>query len=134
MSKRKPDAVDMHTQRRYERQSSAGKVALQFPNVSQITIKAAFIDFDERTNPEPQTLLFFPESKAFFEIECPFRECVMGGFDLSIEVKNCIASKSAIYNEEKTCSGWQDRERINKHSCRLKAIFKIEVEYGGEAT
>lgn len=134
MSKRKPDAADMHTQRRYERQNSAGKIALQFPNVSHITIKITFSDFDAHTNPEPQMLSFSPHSSAFFEIECPFWECVMGGFDLGVEVNNCVASKSTNYNGEKTCSGWQDRERINKHSCRLKAIFEIEVEYGSEAT
>jgi len=127
--RKRSDAVEQHIQSRYFRGSKAQLIRKVYPDVERIVIDLSFQDFDEKCNPSPKQLIFTPESKAFFEIECPFLECVLGGFDFSSDVRRCIESKTNSISGESKCHGWQDRERINKHRCLLKAHFTISVNY-----
>ena len=122
-------AVEQHRQMRYLRESQAQLIREIYPDVERIVIDLSFRDFDEKCNPSPSQLIFTPKSKAFFEIECPFWECILGGFDFSSDIRRCIESKSNSISGQATCQGWQDQERINKHRCLLRANFTISVNY-----
>ena len=55
-----------------------------------------------------------------FLIQCPNLECVDGGFDLrGVNISNQAQPKPLV------CSGWQDRERINKHRCLCELHFQV---------
>lgn len=127
--RKRSDILEQHSQSRYFRESKTHLIREVYPNVERIVINLSFQDFDEKCNPSPKQLVFTPESKAFFEIECPFWECVLGGFAFSLHVRQCIESKTNSISGESKCSGWQDQERINKNRCLLKANFTISVSY-----
>ncbi len=131
--RKRPDEVEMHEQGRRVRQSHAPKIEDKFPGVNSIRINLTFEDFDRDCDPKPQELNFFPESTAFFEHKCPFRECVMGGFDFSATMNQCIRARQSEVEGELKCQGWQDRERINHSRCLLKARHGIHFEYSDAA-
>jgi hypothetical protein len=127
--KKHPDRIDSYKQGRLFRQAQADRLANRLPGVQSIQIKFRFTDFDGGEDPAPKSITFCRHSKAFFEVECPFWECVMGGFDLTGSVFECIRRRQTHLTGESTCGGWQDRERINNHRCLLKAHYDITVEY-----
>lgn len=124
-----PDAVEMHGQNRLMREGQSRTVKDEFPDVTQIRIGLTFEDIDNRTPPKPQELNYAPASRAFFELKCPFYECVMGGFNFSAPVREAIRNRLALAKGAEKCPGWQDRERIHKHGCCLKAHYEIHVKY-----
>ncbi len=128
--KKRPDAAEAHELRRYERESYAQTIAAEYPGVRSIRIAVRFKDADGQCDPEPQTRTYSPGMKAFFEIRCPFRECVLGGFDFGGAVAVAVRQRQSKASGEAACSGWQDRERINKHACMLKASYEIDITYG----
>lgn len=101
-----------------------------FPTVGTVRIDLTFEDFDQREKipARPGALRFTPEDKAFFELKCPFRECVEGGFDFESAVREAIRTGQAAATDSKTCEGWQDQERIGKYRCLLKVRYEIHVE------
>lgn len=127
--RRRPDAVQMYEERRLTREHESGTVAEEFPDVVSIRIRLTFEDIDKQSHPEARELNYGPSSRAFFELSCPYRECVMGGFAFSAAVRGAIQSRLVHATGTASCPGWQDRERIRKHGCYLKAKYEIHVEY-----
>jgi hypothetical protein len=127
--KKRLDAIERHKEQRYAREYQAQPIDKVFPGVNGIRIDITFRDYDEKCHPEPKQLTYVPQSKAFFEIECPFYECVLGGFNFSIDVKKCVENKRSMIKGESICQGWQDEERIHRYRCRLKAEYTISVDY-----
>ena len=130
--KQKPDMIETHELRRYERESSSETIATDFPCVRSITITVRFKDADGQCDPETQTRTYSPGMKAFFEIRCPFQECVLGGFNFGGSVAGAVRDRKRQVAGETKCAGWQDRERINKHRCMLKAFCEINIAYEGD--
>ncbi len=124
-----PDAVDMHEQQRLVRENQSPTIQDEFPEVTHIRIDLKFEDFDERKGPEPSQLNYSPQSRAFFELRCPYRECVMGGFDFSAPVRQAVRDRLPNRKGTEECQGWQDRERIRKHGCYLKAHYEVHIQY-----
>ena len=126
-----PDAVEMHEQQRSVREYQSPMIKDEFSEVAHIRISLTFKDFDERKGPVPRELNYSPESRAFFELKCPYWECVMGGFNFSAPVREAVRARLACPKGTERCPGWQDRERINKHGCYLKAHYEIHIQYRG---
>jgi hypothetical protein len=126
---KKPDEFEAHIQRRHQRNQLAERICEDMPNVERIVIDLEFKDSDMTCDPSPESLTFGPESKATFEIGCPFHECIMGGFDFGSAIRACVDATQSESKGEITCDGWQDRERYQKHQCMLKANYTITVEY-----
>jgi len=127
--KKRLGVTERHKELRYAREHQAQPIEKVFPEVDHIRIDITFQDYDEDCHPSPQQISFIPQSKAFFEIDCPFYECVMGGFDFSNNVNRCVEKKRTTIEGESTCQGWQDLERLNKNGCFLKAKYTISVDY-----
>lgn len=123
------DAVAQQRQAYFFRESRAHTVSEEFPNVKQVHIHVKFQAPSWGSSPEPAEWSYSPSSKAFFEMECPHRECVIGGFDFSSTIRTSVKSKLSSATGEILCQGWQDRERIYKHKCLLKAQYIICVDY-----
>lgn len=124
---KRPDAVDMYNRERAMRRSQVSSVGLTFSGVASIKIQLSFEDPDGREGPESRELNYSPDSTAFFELDCPYHECIMGGFDFSAPVREAVRQRETVEGEL-SCPGWQDRERINKHGCYLKARYRVLVE------
>ncbi len=128
-TRKQPDAVEMHERERSARENHSFSIIDMFPGVTSIRIDLTFEDFDEKEGPKPCQLKFSPRSRAFFELRCPYRECVMGGFNFSAAVRQAVDKQSSDVKGTKQCPGWQDRERVHKNGCYLKAHYEVHVEY-----
>ena len=101
-----------------------------FPGVEAVRINLTFDDPEKVGKPQPKQLTFGPEQKAFFDIACPFRECVRGGFDLGPAVRDVVRAQATSAHGERVCQGWENPERFGERRCWLRARYKIQIEYG----
>jgi hypothetical protein len=129
MSRRKPDVYERDKQMYWDAYHRSPLLKEKYPQVGDITIDTSYKDYDMKDGPEPQQIKFAQESKAFFRIECPYRECISGGFDLSAAIDELISSHMDKLDGTITCQGWQDKERVNKHRCFLKLNYAISTTY-----
>jgi len=129
MVKRKPDPYELQRQRRADCYRTSAPIAERFPSVQSLMITATFKEPDWGQDPPPRVLDYNDGSKAHFEIECPHRECLDGGFDLSSLVNDMIQKHQSKAVGKVVCQGWQDRERMNKHRCFSELSYSIEVLY-----
>lgn len=124
-----PNAYQMHEHSRMMSEEHARTMEEDHPGVARLKVKISFQDPDTGKVTKEQERTYLPNSKAFFEIACPYRECVLGGFNLASLVRSSLREKQTVTDGESTCSGWQDRERVHKHRCMLKAHVTLEVEF-----
>lgn len=124
--------IEEHKRLRHLFLLQARRPSETFPGVKSAKIRITFEDPDDRSTLGPSILDFSPFNRAYFEIDCPYRECVMGGFDLSPAVNQLIAMRQVHGKGQSTCQGWQDTERIHRHRCLLKADYEIQIEYNGD--
>lgn len=129
MGKKKYDIYEQQKQRYWLAYTQAPLIKDRFPKIVSISIDMTFQEPDWGENPNPTKQTYGPDSKAFFNIECPHYECVSGGFDLTVAVSKLMESGATESSGTIICQGWQDRERINKHRCLLKMGFKITATY-----
>lgn len=113
----------------YLLEQASGLIKERYPQVDKIVFKFHYHDSDGLAEDSEETFNRNPESYAYFEFECPYRECIDGGFDLSKEVTEMLKSKKEEIDGEKICMGWQDRERVNKHRCWCELTFEIKATY-----
>ncbi len=125
MAKKKIDRLTEIKNQMFLKSPTLGE---QYPNVKSISLSVTYLDPDDGKTIK-ETRNWNLDSKAYFVIDCPYRECVGGGFDISKLVVDAINQGEAESTGELTCQGWQDKERVNKHSCLLKGKFKISIQY-----
>lgn len=129
MSKKNKSPEQRLAELRHQQMQASGYIRNQYPQVKEIVFDFTFEDFDAQVGPSRQKLKWGPEHPAFFQFDCPYHECVNGGFNLHPEIVALIAGKKPDCAGELRCQGWQDRERVGKHHCYCKLIYKISVTY-----
>ena len=125
MAKKRYGPQERHRQMRYEAYAQSLTLNEEYPQLEKLTIHMLFKSHDWDGGPDDQTKTFVKGSKAFFDIECPHRECIQGGFNLTFAVSNLVAKGQTESSGTIICQGWQDQERINKHRCLLELNYKI---------
>lgn len=129
MNRKKPDIYEQQKQRCWDEYHRSPLLKEKYPKVSSISVEMNFKDSDGMGDPKPDKKEFSRESNAFFKIECPYRECVSGGFDFSSDIDKLVTSGLDKLDGSITCQGWQDKERIGRHHCFLKLNYTISVKY-----
>jgi hypothetical protein len=132
MKRKRPKKIDIYEeQRRAYLMAYDHALIMQesFPSIAALSINMDFENPDWGGNPSPRQQHYNPKDKAFFEIQCPFRECVKGGFDLTGVVAKLVIDRLEETSGTFTCQGWQDRERIGRHQCLLRIKYKITAVY-----
>ncbi len=129
MSRRKPDIYEQQRQRYWERWHRSPLLKEKYPKVTSISVEMSFKDSDGKCDFESKKEIYSQESKAFFKIECPYRECVSGGFNFSFDIDKLVTSHLDKLDGTITCQGWQDKERIGKHRCFLELNYTISAKY-----
>ena len=61
---------------------AAPLLAKQFPAVQELAVRMKFNDPEGKEKPQPYARVFSPDMRAFFQVQCPLRNCTEGGFDL----------------------------------------------------
>jgi hypothetical protein len=126
--KKKQTVYDLHNQQYWRMHDWARPMSESYPEIASVKIELTFKDPDWHGDPAPRTLNFGPHQKSYFHMQCPYRECVRGGFDFSQGVKEAINNPSNEAIGRVLCDGWQDQERINKHHCMLAVSYRVTVE------
>lgn len=108
---------------------NSGLIKDQYPNVKEINFELKYHDSDNMVDDSEKTLSWGPKNYAYFEFDCPYWECVDGGFDLSNEIINMLKEKKAQITGKKLCQGWQDRERVGQHRCWCELTYQISTNY-----
>jgi hypothetical protein len=82
----------------------AGFVNAHFPEVASIVISMMY-NQKGIAKSLPRTVHFFPDSSAFFRINCLNKDCVDGGFDLTQVLTAMIGNRRKSAKGELSCEG-----------------------------
>src|SRR5574340_151196 len=91
------------TERLHQR-VEAGFVSEHFPEVKNIVINMVYNQVGHN-KALLRTVNFFPESHAFFRVDCINRECADGGFDLTGVIKTMVLKRKKTLKGELSCEG-----------------------------
>jgi len=105
---------------------AAGILSDRFPKVSGIVIHMTYFHKAENPVLMERTVNFFPNSNAYFNMECMIKGCEEGGFDLTRFVKKQIKDHKKILKGKLVCKG-KNGENSSEHS---SIAYEINVKYG----
>ena len=89
---------------RIQQKLDAGFVATHFPEVTGIVISMMY-NQKGIAKSLPRIVHFFPDSSAFFRIDCLNKDCVDGGFDLSQVLNSMIRNRREAAKGQLSCEG-----------------------------
>lgn len=87
-----------------QRKLDAGPVSAQFPEVAGIVISMMY----QQGSPQksfPRMIYFYPESYAFFRINCLSKNCIEGGFDFTQIITGMIRNHRDATRGDIRCDG-----------------------------
>jgi hypothetical protein len=128
MSRRKSSKKNVR-ELKYAKIKAAGNILDHYPNVKALHFDLTFVDLDNQVSPIHKNLSYRPQQPAFFEFDCPYWECVDGGFNLRDVVHLMLRGKKPECSGDLRCRGWQDRERVGRHHCYCTLKYRITAEY-----
>ncbi|MGO9954207.1 MAG: hypothetical protein ACLPN1_18630 [Dissulfurispiraceae bacterium] len=99
----------------------SGFMASLFPGVASIVINMVYSQKGIR-QPMPRTVNFFPNSYAFFRVDCLSKECVEGGFDFTRIITSMVGSRQHTSNGEFGCEGGPAED----HSA---IVYDVAIQY-----
>ena len=110
--------------------NDAGVISERFPTVAGIIIKMTYYHNAENPILMERTVNFFPESHAFFNLECMIKGCEEGGFDLKRIISKQIKDKKKVIKGEMSCKGKIGDLQANHSSID----YKINISYSKKTT
>ena len=132
------DAYKHEREARRRAYMSAPSLKDRYPAVEQLVLELTFVDPSASSRHSPQTHIFGPTARGYFEVACPFSSCTSGGFDLSAVIADLVSHRGSAAAGKLVCRGWQDRGRASEHRCllelryRVSASFEAPVEVSGQ--
>lgn len=107
---------------RLHQRVEAGFVAAHFPEVKNIVINMLYNQVG-LNKALLRTVNFFPDSHAFFRVDCVNRDCTDGGFDLTQVIKTMVQKRKEAAKGELSCEG-------NGPSAGHSAItYEVAIQY-----
>ncbi len=108
---------------------AAGLVSNHYPEVSTIVICMTYY----RKAPNPvlmvRTVNFYPTSYAYFKMKCMVKNCVNGGFDLTLVIANMINNHEKSCIGKMSCSGQNDA----LGSDHASISYEISIQYNKQS-
>lgn len=133
MARRKRDRDDKNRAYHFARERESPLIVEIFPSFESVWIEMEFADGWGEMSPTSR-VLHRDDARDYVYIECPNRECVDGGFDLTGAVHKALRTGESIAEgQARSCQGWQDRERIGKHRCLTRLTYRMEIRYADSA-
>ena len=123
------DAYKHEREARRRAYMSAPSLKDQFPAVEQVVLELIFVDPSASSQHSPQTHIFGPTARAYFEVACPFSSCTGGGFDLSAVVADLLSHGERAAVGKLVCRGWQDRGLTGEHRCLLELSYRVSASF-----
>jgi hypothetical protein len=107
---------------RNQQRLDAGFVSTHFPGVASIVISMMYKQ-KGIANSIQRITNFYPDSYAFFRVECLSNDCVDGGFDLTQIINSMIRNHSKEVKGELDCD---DSGARTNHSA---IIYEVAIQY-----
>ena len=123
------DAYKHEREARRRAYMSAPSLKDRFPAVEQLVLELTFVDPRASSRHSPQTHIFGPGARGYFEVACPFSSCTGGGFDLSAVVADLLSHGERAAVGKLVCHGWQDRGRAGEHRCLLELSYRVSASF-----
>jgi hypothetical protein len=101
---------------------STQTLAQRHPKVAEIGVSLQFTLPGGKPHSSPHRRLFMPDMQAFFDMQCPDRDCSNGGFDLETAIDAAVRSKSRESRGHIECKGKRNRE-----ACGIALDYSVEV-------
>jgi len=109
------------TERLHQRVET-GFVSTHFPEVKNIAINMTYNQVG-LNKALLRTVNFFPDSHAFFRVDCVNRDCTDGGFDLTKVINTMVLKRREAAKGELSCEG-------NGPSAGHSAItYEVAIQY-----
>lgn len=106
-----PRAFDLRMREARQRAYLAtATLAELHPGVDEIGVELRFMLPSGQPHSSPHKRIFVPDMQAYFEVQCPERDCVDGGFDLGAAVGTAVSDKKHEATGTLSCSGTRGRE------------------------
>ncbi len=107
---------------RLHQRVEAGSVSEHFPEVKNIVVNMIYNQVG-LNKALIRTVNFFPDSYAFFRVDCVNRDCADGGFDLTRVIKTMVQKRKEAAKGELNCEG-------NGPSAGHSAItYEVAIQY-----
>jgi hypothetical protein len=129
MVQKQPDAYKQERETRRRAYMSAPSLKEQFPEVEQLVLQLTFADSRGSSRHSPQTHIFGPAARGYFEVPCPFSSCTSGGYNLSLVISDMLSRRRRSVSGRLICHGWQDRGRVGEHRCLLELRYQVSASY-----
>lgn len=113
--------MDLKKQRRAE----AGLVSERFPQVASIVINMTY--YQRSANPVLmlRTVNLVPGSPAFFDMDCMIKDCLNGGFDMSLIIKSMVKNRKKALKGKLTCRG----KGLGLAPDHASIIYEVNIRY-----
>ncbi len=108
---------------------AAGLVSNSYPEVSAIVIRMTYYRIALNPVLMVRTVNFYPTSYAYFKMECMIKNCVNGGFDLTLVIANMIDNHEKSCIGKMACSGQNDA----LGSDHASISYKISIQYNKQS-
>lgn len=112
---------------RLKRYQSVPTFEARFPKVEQIVIEIGFYEPDGKLHQSKHKRIFVPGMQAYFDFQCPMRDCKNGGFDLMDDVVRAVASKTGRLTGSQRCEGKRPQTDVPKDLCAVELRYDIVV-------
>lgn len=104
----------------------AGLVAERFPKVSGIVINMTYYHNAENPVLMQRKVNIFPNSHAYFNMECMIKGCENGGFNLKPIIRKQIKERKRSAKGTLTCKGKNNGRGTSDHA---SISYEINIKY-----
>jgi hypothetical protein len=108
-----------------QKKIDAGLVLESYPNVSNIVILMTYYQKSSDAVFMVRTVNVFPESYAYFHMQCTMKECVEGGFDLAPIIAGMIKGRKKKGRGKLVCRG-KGADLPAEHA---SITYEISIQY-----
>ncbi|MDB5968476.1 MAG: hypothetical protein JWQ90_926 [Hydrocarboniphaga sp.] len=121
----KPFAVDQRQRElRHRSYLAVPTLGKQFPALEEIAIELRFVDPDRKMHLSPYKRIFASSMQAFFDFQCPVKECTGGGFNPTPEITKALSKSTALHTGTLSCKGKRDRGEAGNR-CDLELHYQV---------
>ncbi|MBA3071254.1 MAG: hypothetical protein FP829_03685 [Nitrospirae bacterium] len=105
-----------------QQKADSGLMSERYPNVASVIVAMNYYNGSSGQVIMQRTVNFFPNSNAYFKMECMKRDCIDGGFNLESVITKIIKDRLKSGKGELVCAG-------KDSSGHARIDYKISIKY-----
>ncbi|TJY62801.1 hypothetical protein E4T66_03510 [Sinimarinibacterium sp. CAU 1509] len=118
-----PRAIDPRVRESRQRAYlSVPTLARQMPSISEIAVELRFMYETGQPFMSPYRQIFVPDMQAYFEFQCPDRDCSGAGFDMTPAISAAVRAGKEEISGTLKCRGSKSRT-----PCSITLDYKVET-------